>query len=433
MPEPKKYEQYVKHGFSAYRSNIPTEYKDRERQFLSGRNKAMNDRRAYLADDYMKALVQGLDPNDFYKYTKTKIRLADTTALSKLSSKRQDDFKEVLFRGPNIDYLPIGAKILTMGSTWIVTNPANISTPSPTVFVTRCNTSFNSFDDYGNIVTEPIYLIKDFMTGNEDLPKKNQELMGGYFNAVCQLNDNTRRLDHNKRFILGSKAYHITGFVDFIEEFSGNRESVHLLYFTCRLEEPTELDDVTENYIANGKNRTFEAEFELPQRIAQNAMIPIPTPTFLVDGKASEKPAHWSFESDDASVISVESNVLRANGVGDAVITAELKENPGVKASVSVTVESATEKFVEFVEVPNEITVSQFSERTVSARVVESGFPTTIDLVFSASGADERAYDLTQNVNNITVRCNAPSPTPLVITAAGGGVSASLTVNLVGY
>lgn len=254
-------------GLASPSTNEPQQYSGRQKQYLGERTRVFADRRAYLASDYISAEVQGVT-EDFYSYLTLPIRMADLSSPRASLSQRTDDFKEILIPDCEIDYLPLGAKIKAMGSTWLAVDPSNISSVNTTSVVARCNASYNDFDDYGNVVTEPIVISKVTMSGNDDSLRKNLVLMEGYFNVTCQLNDNTRRLGHNQRLILGTKAYHISGYTDFIQEFTGNR-NVHILTFTVHLEEPTENDDVSENFIANAKTRSFAASLSgvVPYRL----------------------------------------------------------------------------------------------------------------------------------------------------------------------
>ena len=125
--------------------NTPSQYLTRQKQYLSKRTERFVNERGYLATDYTQAEVQGLTEN-FYDFTSTNIRLADMLSPSASSTKRQDDYKEVLLVDDRFDYLPIGAKINTMGSTWLVVNPSNLSKALTTSVVARCNATYNSYD-----------------------------------------------------------------------------------------------------------------------------------------------------------------------------------------------------------------------------------------------------------------------------------------------
>ena len=197
-------------------TNAPPQYADRQTQYFVERNRSFVEERAYLASDYVKAKVQGVT-DDFDTFVDLSIRLSDILSPTATATKRMDDFKEVLIPNRSITYLPLGAKILTMGSTWLVINPANLSTVNTKTVVGRCNAAYNSYDAYGNIITEPLLVEKVNMLGNDNENGENLMLMDGYFNITCQLNENTARLSENSRIILGRKAYYITGFTDFIQ------------------------------------------------------------------------------------------------------------------------------------------------------------------------------------------------------------------------
>ena len=304
-------EKYIKNSIAyagagtRFGSNAPVQYSDSQKQYMSNQTRLFVQDRAYLSGDYVKAEVQGIT-NEFYDYVTTYVRLSDLFSPSINPNARMDDFKEVLFADPKIQYIPIGAKIQTMGSVWLVINPSNIGAAETKTVVVRCNSSYNSYDFYGNVVTEPIYVERTSMLGNENEYKKNLVLMDGYFNVTCQLNPNTQTLGQNKRFVLGTKPYFITGFTDFIQEFTGNRESVHLLNFTARIEEPTELDDVSNNFIANGNSYIFSASIDTVGETIVGSLVTI-NPRFLLNGIEVEptptSEISWTFESSDSSVL----------------------------------------------------------------------------------------------------------------------------------
>ena len=145
--------------------NTPEQYNSRQKQYLADRTARYVSERAYLSSDYVEADIQGLLPY-FYDYTTLYIRLADILSPSANTTKKVDDYKQVLIPDRAVDYLPIGAKINTMGSTWIVINPSNISSVSTNAVIARCNATYNSYDYYGNIIVEPIVVEKYTMSNN---------------------------------------------------------------------------------------------------------------------------------------------------------------------------------------------------------------------------------------------------------------------------
>lgn len=350
-------------------NNTPNEYNSRQKSYLADRTARYASQRAYLSSDYVEADVQGLQPY-FYNYTAVKMRLADIITPSATASKRVDDFKQVLI--PDIDYLPIGAKINTMGNTWLVINPSNMSSAVKTSVIARCNATYNSYDYYGNIIIEPIVVEKYTMSNNDNDNSINLMLMDGYFNITCQLNDNTQSLGTNKRIILGDKPYHITGFTDFIQEFTYtpytdngttgefivNKETgelievlengtknnfkmispnlyqigtsekyiyikdaqaylkektkykTHIMTFTARIDEPTENDDLTLG-IAGGKGYVVSAELNGQTDLIAGQATNLKA-DFLINGKkvesTTEHPITWVYTSSDETVAKISSD-----------------------------------------------------------------------------------------------------------------------------
>lgn len=420
----------------AYKTNAPTQYQNQQKQYMNDQTRRFIAERAYLSSDFVVAEVQGITDN-FYDYVTTKIRFSDIIPKSSLT-KKNDDFKEVLFADPKISYIPMGAKIKTMGSTWLVTNPSNISSVYTSAVVVRCNTSYNSYNEYGALVTEPIYVEKASMLGNDDVTKQNLVLLDGYFNIICQLNENTRKLGENQRIMLGSMPYHITGFTDFIQEFSGDRESVHLLNFTARLEEVTANDDNEDNYVANGNVEEYTAtinggtgaikvgdSLQLSASLILNYDEVIPT---------SENPISWIWSSSDSKVLSVsESGLVTALSLGNAVVEATLAQNTSIKASVSISATgSVNAPYVQFTGF-SDTSISQYDSEIYTAAYFENGEQTDAPIEWSFSGASEVDYTAEIDGNSVMITCDSASDIPLVITATCNGYSAMVSVSLEGY
>ena len=427
-------------GIPNVQSNMPIQYADRQHQYMAWRTRAFADDRAKYSSDFVQAKVQGLDKNNWYRYLTTKIRFADIHSMPTITQPT-DDTKNILFAEKKIDYFPIGAKVETMGSTWICTNPSNLSSVNTNAVVRRCNTSYNLYDYYGNILTEPIVLEKITMMGNDNDKPQNLVMMDGYFNVICQLNDNTRQLGLNQRIILGSKAYHITGFNDFYQEFSGNYDSTHILYYTVRIEEPNQNDDVP-NHIANGKTYGFtaqiiggEKELSVGETLDLSAAFIKRNGDNTTEVQPTEEyPSTWKWESDNNGVLTVNENgQVTAVSSGTAQITATLTQNTAVTATVELVVaEVVNEPYVAFNGVIPQ-SLEQYDTATLATTFYENGVATDKPIAWSFSGANKRSYTTTINGNSVEIYCVLADNIPLTVTAECEGKTAETKIQLLGY
>ena len=435
-------QKYIKNLiFSSDGSNVvrntPSQYNTRQKQYLAERTTRYIAERSYLASDYVQADIQGLLPY-FYDYTTLNIRLADILSPSANTTKKMDDYKQVLIPDRTVDYLPIGAKINTMGSTWIVINPSNISSVSANAVIARCNATYNSYDYYGNIIVEPIVVEKYTMSNNDNDNSINLVLMDGYFNITCQLNENTKNLGINKRIILGDKPYHITGFTDFIQEFTGDRKNIHIMTFTARIDEPTESDDLTIG-IAGGKEYVVSAELNGQTDLIAGQSTTL-TADFLINGKkvdsTAEHPLSWTYSSSDQTIAKVsDDGKVMTYKEGNAVIVATLVQNPLVTAKIGLTItEVVNEPYIAFDGFTHDY-ITQYSSETFNATYFENNLATDYPLKWTFSGATKRDYIATvsEDGRSVTIECLSASEKPLKITATYNGVKASIKVNLVGY
>ena len=422
--------------------NTPSEYATRQTQYLNGRNKKFSQNRAYLASDYVIADVQGLNPDDFYEWSAKYVRFSDIAQSSSMATRKTDDWKEVMFPQEPIDYFPIGAKLVTMGSTWLNINPSNMGGPYSTAVMARCNSSYNSYDYYGNVVTEPIYVgsyeIRKSATYTEVF---HINLMDGNIAITCQLNDVTKKLGETKRLVIGSKVYFITGYADYIQEFTGDRDSVHLLTFMARVEEPTQYDDMDVNFIANGNAETFGAVMNAPSKLVVGAAR-IVEPIFVHNEtqitSTDDKPISWVFATSDENVVQIANNgQITAIAAGTATITATMVQNPNISVSVDLVVDNtSTTGYVAFDEY-KDLTLTQFMPRTFTATYFDgSGNATEDPLEWSFDGADfktDYTYGVSDDGRSVVITCIKPSRSELTVTATHNGVSASITLILEGY
>lgn len=436
-------QQYVKSVSSSHpritavRTNTPSQYRDRRHQYMAERRSLFDEARDHLASDFVRARVQGIGEN-FFDWVETDIRLSDvsTQSVTAFDSKQYDNFKEILFRSRAVDYIPAGAYVETMGSVWMVVNTGNMSSPTANAIIARCRAHWSFYDAYGNIRWEPLVIDRATMLSNRNEQPENLVMMEGYFNVKCQKNANTVKLRDNQRIILGSDAYHITGYTDFFEEFTGDDESAHVINFTIRREEPEEHDDL-ENHIADGllftwgTELTGAASISVGETSALSAHMTLNGVSVPSEGDSVQT---WVFTSSDESVASVSAGgVVEGIAEGEAVITATLNENTALNASTTVKVEAAS-GYVRFMGViPPRL--AQWQSMTVTAGYFVGGENQNVPLGWTFGGAGEENYaaSVSADGQSVLIECFSAAAEPLVITAAYAGTSETISIILEGY
>lgn len=422
----------------AVRSNVPAQYADRRYQVFADRRAAFDEERDWLATDFVLARVQGIGEN-FFDWIETEIRLSDvsTQSVTAFDSKLYDNFKEILFRSRAFDYIPAGALVETMGSMWLVINPGNMSSPTTNAVVARCRAAWRFYDAYGNIRWEPLVIDRATMLSNRNESPENEVMMEGYFNVKCQKNANTVRLRDNQRLILGDYAYHITGYTDFFEEFTGDLDSAHIINFTVRREEPEEHDDLI-NKIADGLMFSWGASFaEAHEAVPVGESVPF-APQMLLNGVVAppdaDNPQTWAFTSSDEGVATVdESGLVTGVSDGAAIITATLQENPSLTASAAIRVGEVENSVLFKGAVPPSI--RQYGSAILSAAYYEGVLETDEPLLWSFSGAEARDYtvQIAEDGKSVVISCESASHAALAVTASHGEYSATAEIILEGY
>lgn len=413
----------------------PPQYKDRQNPYFVDPTARFIAQYAKYASDYTACRMQGLQLDDFYAWSDQLIRLADARKKGNAIDRPIDNYKEFLMADPRIEYVPEGAKVETMGSTWLVTNPANISSAVGGGIMRRCNTTWNHRDWYGNLLKEPLVLENVKLNANANDFRETVLMMQGYFNIIMQRNEQTENLDVNSRMILGRMAYQITGYTDAAQEFTGDEESGHVLRFTARATEPDREKDDLVNRVANAYPFTWEVNVSGRAVMSAGETAQFAASSLRNGEKADGDTAHptsYLWESSDEGVCLVDaSGEVTAVGEGTCTITALLAQNTEQTGTYTVTVEEGISG-VHFTTDPPEA-LSAYQEAVLTAVYTENGKPTGKPVAWEFEGADENAYSAQIAGNSVTIRCWAGSIAPLAVKAVYGGYSATASIVLKGW
>lgn len=422
-------------GLARIQSNDPTQYANRQKQYFDSETKAFNALYAKYASDFFEARAQGLNPNDRWAWRTVRMRMADVVRTSAAILREIDDFKLILIADADVNYIPKGTKFEAMGSTWLCTNPQNISGASGAAIIRRCNATWNYLDYYGNICKEPIIVANPRANASSNNAQETMLITEGYFNIIAQKNAATEQLNVNSRMLLGSGAWQVTGYSDFWEEFTGDSESVRLIEFAVHYTEPNPESDDLVNRVAGAKNFSWEI-FLSGGGVTVGGTTALSAES-VRNGEtvedSYERPVWYRWTSSDTSVATVDS-YGNVTGVaeGTCTITATLGQNPAISATFPVTVAGdETAPHMAWTVTPDTL-IRAYQIGRLGAALFENGEEAEDEVSWSFSGADESAYTVALDGNTAVITCWAGSITPLTVTAACGGHSISTEIKLEG-
>lgn len=417
--------------------NEPFQYMTRRTRYFDDVSTQFIEQYAEYSSNFFVASAQGLDPCDPKKWDIIHLRMADIIKPSAFGTKSYDNYKQILIVGGGYTYVPPGTKFVTMGSVWLSTNPANISGSDGMGIIQRCNATWRHLDYYGNVLTEPFCIEKILAAANDPDAQETGLVTKGNFVVRCQYNEQTRQLDQNSRIMLGRNIYHITGFSDFGQEFTNDYDSVRLLEFTVRYEEPNDEIDDLERHIAGGKAFSWDINISGSPTMRTGGTTTL-TAASMRNGEtvisSAALPVSYIWDSSDTSIATVDENtgLLAAVGKGECTITASLAQNIDISESFTLSVEGAdADPHVEILGTVPE-TLSAYQNISLSAAYFQNGDQTGNPVEWSFSGADKTAYSVAVDGNDITVYCWDGSVEPLAITASYEDYAITVFMSLLG-
>lgn len=392
-------------------------------QFFQNETQAYTQEMGIYASNVYAADCQGLNPNDFYGWSRIKIR-SIRAAQAQTGETMPDDWQRIYIIDPaRYTYIPQGAMLKYADNTWVVYKGKNMEAILGAAIVRRCNAVINVLDWYGNIVTVPMSYSKMGTLGNAPHTTENTITSKNYIACICQLNEYSRQFHENTRIILGDTAYAMRGLDDFTREFTDDPNSVHLLTFTIERVEVQPFDNI-ELGVADYGGFKWELHVDW-----NNSMRTGMTQTLSVTSKrnnetvVSDDEHHigYYYESTDESVLTVdEYGVVTAVDEGEADIIVTLAQNPNIVKTVHIEVPATETEYVAFTTTLPK-TMHEYDRITVSAAYFENGEATQETVEFTFAGPEDGTYTAAQmDTNTYMVTSYHASQKPLTITAKYG-------------
>lgn len=431
-------------SLAPYPSNVPEAFASRKKQWFGDETSAFVESMFDYASDVYEAKVQSINPDDWFQFETCTIRLMDIVSQTP-TARGLEDYKLVYFKDQTIKYIGLGAKIIlnegNFEQVYLVVNPSASSVNGANCIVRRCNATWSFLDFYGNIQHEPFAWQTNQELASSFSYTDYQTLLSGYNHSTMQRNAQTRELHNNTRIMLADQAFSVRGLVNFLQEFSGDKESVRIQYFDLAAAEPTENDNI-ELSVAGYDAFSWKIDLGAPEKIlvGQSAGIAVRSVrNGLLTESTQQHPVGYLWESADTEIATVDnSGVITGVSAGDAVITCRLEQNEKIFERVEVSVEAASSlKAVRFL-TPLPESIVQYEKLHIEAATFDaSGKKGSEQVTIEAFGANPKSFSATAGIDgsgSLDITCFSPSDAPLTVRASAEGYeSATAQIRLEGY
>lgn len=252
---------------------------------------------------------------------------------AKTGQRVNDDYKKLIF--PDLDYHPeLGTRYRFDDNIWICYSTDNIKTDTAAIYVRRCNNTMNTQDEYGNIHEEPCYI--DYkVTENQVFRNYSIDVPSGRIQIQVQLNDWTKNINVNDRFIFGDDAYKIRERSRFDRRNTFSKDSVRYISFYADYDNLSP-DDNIDLGVANYRvyNYTIRATSSIDNIVGFSEKI---RASVYLDNNDTDEEIEWSSTYPDIADITSD-GVFSLKKPGSCSFVGVMKNKKDVRTMVSVVV-----------------------------------------------------------------------------------------------
>ena len=178
------------------------------------------DERFEYATDFMEIKEETSVGSN--KYQKIGVRVTHAMN-SGASSTFAKEFKKIIFK--NFDHEQyLGKKYKFKGKTWLTTDMNEITNISSHSYVRQCNNTLNWYnpDNESELFSEPCVFTNQFSSTSFKEGSENVIQVSGDFQILVQLNERTKTIAYNQRFVLNGLSFQVT-------QYDNHRSDTYLI------------------------------------------------------------------------------------------------------------------------------------------------------------------------------------------------------------
>lgn len=335
-------------------------------------------------------------------YHKVSVWVSKAIGTTSTFMKNGQDFRTLLYR--ELDYHPVRGTYFKFEDNWWIadfTNPADGVMGD--VGIRRCTNYLKIIDpENGNVFSIPCVLDYD-MTSPSMTVTKSILTPNNHAFVIVQANPDTLRLfKYNKRFMLNDRVFKLIAFQNALYT-SVSEKKPTILYLDMILDELHDGDD-KENGIANNGEYHYEVIINNSDMMISDGHEPIPVGAITtLNGERVERDIIWT--SSNTSVAEVVNGYIYFYHKGAAIITAHIRGNENVCASIKVAVESKKKITPTLTMVDAFDTIRQYETKTTQFVVNGDAVRGIICFVVN----DDKSIQLEVDNDKMIVTCLKPS------------------------
>jgi len=310
-----------------------------------------------------------------------------------------DDVKKILFK--DLGHTPIlGTRYRFEDNIWITINTDNIKTATSSVYVQRCNSTLNSQDQYGNVHEEPCFV--DFnVTASKRLIKASIDNPSGKIEVKCQLNDYTKNIGINDRFIFGGNVYKLKDISKPNRLQTFDKDSVTLLSFISDYDDIAKYDDLITG-VADSKSYNYSI---ICQSDVKNIVGTSDTMKSIVylDGKVVIQNVLWYSSNKDIVDIDETTGAYTLKAIGNCLVTCKMKNNINYFTTINIEVVSSIDNKYQNIITPNTEYITLNQVQNYEVYEYNNGIKTDTTFTITNSDAPVSNYIFKSTNNTFSV------------------------------
>ncbi len=308
----------------------------------------------------------------------------------KTGEKIEDDYKKITFQ--DLSFVPeLGSRYKFDNNIWIVFSTGNIKTTTSSAYLRRCNNTMNFQDLYGKVHKEPCYIdykptktsILEYDTTS--IPYTKQIL-------YCQLNNWTKSLSINSRFLFGEDVYKITERAKFNRTETFEESSIKLIKAYMDYDNINEYDN-QDLGIADYKNFNYMIKTQ-KEIIGAVGFSSILSAKVTLDDKEINEEVFWYSEDEDIVTINKTTGEYIFNSLGQTTIKSAMVNNEDFYTEIIIQVLDEEAEIYENIISPDIDILLLNKEQKFSVYETLNGQMIDTNFIISAQGVLGSYYSL---------------------------------------